>query len=226
MKLPLERYIDGNTGRVIREPEFARRLNSACDDNPRCPDLHRGRLVWLRSELKESFAQTVTVETVRKWFAGETKPRPAKLLAIADLLQVDVAWLSLGIDKGMAPRERKARTREISGAVNLVAGFIEMDGGHVAFPPEAEQNRGVDIHAIIRGAKYDFHIALLEDGLYRVPPKCEGLIVLGLSKRGFAIKLVEIPQELLNNSRNTGGTIQVNGSAAGLVRIESFAQRL
>lgn len=95
--------------RVIRDPEFARRLNSSCDASGMCPPLHKGRLTWVQAELKSRFKEDVSVETVRKWFAGEAKPRPDKVAMLAELLQVDMSWLSLGVDKGLAPREMKAR---------------------------------------------------------------------------------------------------------------------
>ena len=219
MTVPIER--------VIRDPEFAKRLNSACDANPVCPPLHRGRLTWLQSELATRFKEKVSVETVRKWFAGEAKPRADKVAKLAELLKVDISWLSLGVDKGMAPRELKATSREIDGAVNVVIGLIEMDGCHAAFPNEADQKRGVDIHAIIKGAKYDFHVVVLDEGFYRVPAKREGLVVLGLTKVGMGFEIVEIPEEVIEaNGTNRGGVVELKAATKGLKRVEGFTQRL
>lgn len=213
--------------RVIRDPEFAKRLNSACDSNPHCPPLHKGRLTWLQSELKRQFKEKVSVETVRKWFAGEAKPRPDKVNKLAELLKVDISWLSLGIDKGMAPRELKTRSREIDGAVNIVAGLIEMDGCHSAYASEADQKRGIDIHAIIKGAKYDFHVVVPEEGIYRVPAQRDGLVVLGLTKSGMGFEIVEIPEDVIEDEgTNRGGVIELKASTKGLKRVESFTQRL
>lgn len=212
--------------RIIRDPEFAKRLGSACDASGTCPPLHRGRLTWVQAELKRHFKEKISVETVRKWFAGEAKPRPEKVAMLAELLQVDISWLSLGVDKGMAPRELKARGREIEGAVNIVAGLIEMDGCHAAFASEAEQKRGVDLHAIIKGAKYDFHVVVPEDGIYRVPAQRDGLVVLGLTKRGMSLDLVEIPEDTIVRGTNRGGVVEVKTSARGLKRVDGFAKRL
>jgi len=213
--------------RIIRDPEFAKRLDNACNANGHCPPLHKGRLTWVQAELKRHFKEKISVETVRKWFAGEAKPRPEKVAMLAELLQVDISWLSLGVDKGMAPRELKARGREIDGAVNIVAGLVEMDGGHAAFATEADQKRGVDLHAIIKGAKYDFHVVVPEEGVYRVPAKREGIVVLGLLKKGMGIEVTEIPEDVIDRAgTNRGGVVEVKVSARGLKRVEGFAQRL
>jgi transcriptional regulator with XRE-family HTH domain len=213
--------------KIIRDPEFAKRLDSACEASGLCPPLHRGRLTWVQNELKRHFKETVSVETVRKWFAGEAKPRPEKVARLAQILQVDVSWLSLGIDKGMAPRELKARGREIDGAVNIVAGLIEMDGSHAAFASDSDQKRGVDIHAIIRGAKYDFHVTVGDEGVFRVPVKREGLVVLGLVKRGFTAEIYEISDTVIErHGSNKGGMVEVKLPPSRLKKIESFTERL
>ncbi len=213
--------------RIIRDPEFARRLCSACDAHPHCPPLHKGRLTWIQAELKRHFKENVSVETVRKWFAGEAKPRPEKVERLAQLLQIDVAWLSLGIDKGLAPRELKARGREIDGAVNAVAGFIEMDGSHAAFASDADQKRGIDLHAIIKGAKYDIHVAVQEDGVFRIPTARDGLVVLGVVKHGMGLSIYELTEPVIErNGVNRGGMVEVKIPPSRLRKVDSFADRL
>ena len=214
--------IEAPPERIIRDPEFAKRLDSACTAGGQCPPLHKGRLTWVQHELKRRFKEDVSVETVRKWFAGEAKPRQDKVAKLAELLQVDMSWLSLGVDKGLAPRELRTKSREIDGAVNVVAGLIEMDGGHAAF---GDGKKGVDLHAIIKGAKYDFTVVVAEEGVFRVPGKTEA-VVLGLQKRGFSIELVEIPESVLDKSSHRGGVVEVKTTAKGLKRVESFTQRL
>jgi hypothetical protein len=171
------------------------------------------------------------VESVRKWFAGEAKPRPDKTKLLAELLQVDVGWLQIGIDPGMAPRERKIRNATVDGAVNMIAGFIQMDGGFPAFPTESDkraQADNIDIHAIIRGAKYDFHIALAnDDGSFTIPTKHEGVIVLGVVRDGFLVEVFEIsPEAIEEHGRKHGGSIEVVVPTEKLKRIESFANRI
>lgn len=59
----------------IVHPEFARRMQIACDGNPNIPLPNHGRLGWFSFEIERRFNAKVTIETVRKWFAGETIPR-------------------------------------------------------------------------------------------------------------------------------------------------------
>jgi len=216
--------------KVIRDPEFAKRLEQACDAYPHIPPKHSGRQSWIARELGKRFNVTVTTETVRKWFQGEAKPRPDKLVLIAQLLEVDMAWLSLGVDPDIEPRERKVRNASVDGAVNVVAGLIQMDGGHPAFPDKDDPV--IDMHAIIRGAKYDIHVALGEvEGetlRFAVPTKHEDVVVLGVVRRGFSLDIYEIPLETIEAGHRRGGSIEivVNKDGVGLRRVESFKTRL
>lgn len=150
--------------RIIRDKGFARRLEQACENHPQCPtDEYRGKKKWLYDRLSEEFGINVSPEAVRKWFTGETRPRPKAMNAVARLLEVDEAWLSLGTVKNETTREKKARNALASGAVNLVAGLIQMNGGHIAFPEGADT--GVDIFAIIGGKQHAIQVkALFEAG--------------------------------------------------------------
>jgi transcriptional regulator with XRE-family HTH domain len=129
--------------KVIRDAGYAQRLALACDRSDQCPPLHQGRLVWVVAQLQERFGLDVTTETVRKWMHGEAKPRLDKNSKLAELLGVDPVWLYQGIDPNLSPREKKARNAMADGAVNLIAGFIQMDGGAVAFP---EENGVIDLY--------------------------------------------------------------------------------
>lgn len=220
--------------RIIRDPEFAKRFDQACDGYPMVPPKHSGRLTWIQRELVSRFNEKVSVETVRKWFTGEAKPRPEKLAMLAQMLQVDVAWLSLGVDPDLQPRERRARNAMADGAVNLVAGLIQMDGGYPAFPEEtgkSAQRNHVDLHAIIKGAKYDFHVSLgATEGKrirFVVPVSCADVVVLGVIKNGFAIEIVELTPEMIEAGERRGGSVEVFVERdAKLKRIETFQVRL
>jgi hypothetical protein len=217
--------------RPIRDREFARRLESACDGHAHCPAMHHGRLTWIARELKSRYDEDLSVESVRKWFAGESRPRPEKTGFIAELLQVDVAWLQIGVDQGLAPRDRKIRNATANGAVTMVAGFIQMDGGFPAFPDETDaraQADSIDIYAIIRGVKYDFHVAQTDaTGAFVVPTRHENVIVLGVVRAGFTIEVYEItPQQVEQFGHRRGGSIDVNVPPKMLRRIENFAARL
>lgn len=162
-------------------------------------------------------------------------PRPDKLAKIAQLLEVDVAWLSLGVDHSLQPRERKVRNAMADGAVNVIAGLIQMDGGHPAFPESSDkdaQKNHVDLHAIIKGAKYDLHISLGEvEGSnirFAIPTTYDQVLVLGVVKRGFEIDVFEIPAESIEAGQRHGGSIEVVVAEADARqrRIESFKNRL
>jgi hypothetical protein len=223
--------------RIIRDAPFAKRLTQACDANERVPQKHRGRLTWLRDQLaKPPYSEHVSVETCRKWFEGEARPKPNKIPKLAQLLQVDAAWLGMGIDPDMTPRERKLRNAEADGAVNLVAGLIQMDGGHPAFPVadgRSTEHSPVDIRAVIRGAAYDFHIALAEVSgtrlRFAIPVDYRAVMVLGVLRDGFSLRVVELSPELIERrGTRRGGSIEVIVSERdkGLRWIESFRERL
>jgi hypothetical protein len=219
-------------GKLIRDAEFAKRFASACDKYSRVPPKHSGRLVRVKNELATRFNENVSMESVRKWFAGETKPRPDKMAKLANLLEVDVAWLSLGIDHALQPRELKARNAMADGAVNVVAGLIRMDGGHPAFPSSdaSDVAANVDLHAIIRGAKYDFHVSLGQaegDQLrFTVPTNYQNMVVLGMIQRGFNLDIFEIPSEQIATGEHHGGSIDLVLSADKLNRIHDFKNRI
>lgn len=211
--------------RVIRDPDFARRFNQACDAHRDCPPLHHGRLAWVRDEFENRFREKVSLETVRKWSIGETKPYAGRMDLLAQLLEVPVEWLHLGAEHGVSAREKKARNALASGAAKLVAGLIQLDGGHPAFP---EEEGPVDLHAIIKGAKYDFHVSLADDdGRFVVPVDHEGVIVLGVVRKGFAFAVYEIPVEVIDEfGERKGRALEVSVPMTKLNRIESFDRRI
>jgi len=92
---------------VLREPEFAKRLELACDAHGGVPPLHSGRQAWIVRELGKRFDVKITAETASKWFHGENKPRPDKMACLARLLGADLGWLSLGLGQQPNPREEK-----------------------------------------------------------------------------------------------------------------------
>lgn len=220
----------------VTDPAFAQRFNQACDANPHCPPKNFGRLGWIQAELKKR-GESVTQETVRKWLSGIIKPRGAKHVRLAEILSVDDSWLYLGSEPTLTPRERKVRNAMVDGVVNLVAGFIQMDGGHPAFPEERKGRAAsdlVDLHAVIKGANYAFHVSLGEligdkEWQFAVPASHEGLIVLGVIREGFCVRIVEMDPDVINESgRHSRGSIEVTlpESAIGEHEIKSFANRL
>ncbi|HEY3815448.1 MAG TPA: hypothetical protein VGL66_19685 [Caulobacteraceae bacterium] len=222
--------------RVIRDRAFAQRLALASDGNSHVPPLNHGRLTWVKTQLDARFKESVSVETVRKWYAGEVKPRPEKVTLLAQLLEVDESWLSLGIDPELAPRDQKVRNAVAGGAVNVLAGFIQMNGGHPAFPDPGDkraQDAHIDLYAIIRGAQYAFHVALAQetdDGFrFTVPAQHEDTFQIGVVLlASLEIALIELTPDTIAAGKRQGASIDVTVSRKDLVakRIKTLRERL
>ena len=213
----------------IKHKEFAQRLEQACDGNPHVPDPNYGRLRWVAEELEQKFGKSVSLESVRKWFAGESRPRDYDLSKVAEIFNVDEAWLATGLTPDRSPKARKLRGAMVDGAVNVLAGAIQMDGGHPAFPTEDETD--VDLHAIIRGARYSFRVCLARDNsdpvTFHVPGNNQTNIVIGVVRRGgFRFDFYELDDDALATGENRGGYIVVAPDLAQLRQIVSFKDRI
>lgn len=182
---------------------FAQRLTQACNDNRDVPEHGRGRQVAIANRLK------VTQEAVRKWFAGESVPRRAKMTSLAEYLGVEETWLALGVKPELDRAERKQALRQTHDAVNLVAGLIMMEGGNCAFPRENDPRAGyVDLYTIMRGSQYSLHVAVArakDEGGYEITVpreyedvKCIGVIQTGVGKFHF----VELPTEQITKHKS------------------------
>lgn len=138
---------------------FAQRINTACDQNPHVPAYGMGRQTWVKEKMG------VSHEAVRKWFLGEARPRPDKLSALARVLECDEAWLALGKKGDLDPREKRARSLNVEGAVNVVTGVLQLNGANCAFPGEKDPNAGfVDVYAITRGEQWSINVSLAKQG--------------------------------------------------------------
>lgn len=220
---------------VIRDEAFSKRLKSAISLNPHAPDGH-GRIKWLHSEMarRSGDDEAVSIEAVRRWIAGIMRPRPAKMTLIAQILEVNEAWLSLGISGDLNPRERRARNAEAEGAVNLIAGLIQLSGGHPAFPDDNDRRAKqdcVDMYAIIKGASFAIHVSYCQEDKckFSVPNGFEDLTVIGVMKgEGFSFTCYELDAETIKEFGNKrGGSIELDIPAYRLdaLQIKSFAQR-
>lgn len=226
-------------GKIIRDPAFAARLEQACDGNPHVPPMNYGRLTWIRGELSKRFQVDISLETVRKWVAGEAKPKQVRMSRLAQLLQVDEAWLSIGIEPDMKLRDRRARNAVANGAINVLAGFVQMGGGAPAFPEDSDvrANRDhVDLYAVIKGASYAFHVSLAtstDDTTFRfsVPLSHESLLVVGVivADDHFCVEFAEIKSTIIQSKGvRKGGHFDVTMTRAEVDEhlIKSFGERL
>lgn len=203
-----------NPPRVIRDKAFAKRLETACENHPHSPSGH-GRQKWVREQLKATCNVTVSPEAVRKWFAGEARPRPAVMKDLARVLEVDEAWLSLGRMPDMTPREQKKHNAVTNGAVNLLAGMIQINGGTIAFP-EAEGSFA-DLYAIIQGKQYSIDVKIARperDGSLRfsLPANTHDLVHVGVvpTDDPMSFHFVRLPQEIVDkHGRKRGGYVEL-----------------
>lgn len=191
--------------------DFAARLAKACDDHPHAPPANQGRQKWVAENVG------VSEEAARKWFKGLSRPRVQVMNKLAEALNVDTAWLSLGITPTQQPKERKATQRKASGAIEVVAGLIELSGGTIAYPDESDPRAEyVHFYAIIDGKHAPFYVALgreIEDEVYEfnLPPQHAELTVLGLiHARPLRPHLIRMPAALVNqHGKNHGGYVSV-----------------
>lgn len=194
--------------RIIRDKAFAKRLEIACDGHPHCPtDQYRGKQKWIYENLESEFGIKVSAEAVRKWFAGESRPRPKAMSAIARLLEVDEAWLSLGITPDLTPREQRKRNAVADGAVNLVAGMIQMGGGHISFP----EDDSAHILAIIGGKSVQIDVVLPiqldrdHSRLTILSPIEKKIAIAVFKEEGFSYRLILIRPDVITSSGERRG---------------------
>lgn len=76
------------------KPTFAERLAQACRYHPDAPADY-GQQAWIRRELR-SRGEDVSSTAVSNWFAGYTRARPDLTEKLAQILNVEVAWLTGG----------------------------------------------------------------------------------------------------------------------------------
>lgn len=168
---------------IIRDKEFGKRLTAAADDHPNVPPHAHGRLQWF----VDAFAKKnvdLTIQTASRWLDGGFRPRPDKIRILAELLGIDESWLALGVEGAVTVSDLKQMRAASSGAAMVVAGYIRMRGGSVAFPepddPRAEQ---IDMYVIAAGRQRQVKVALAEGGssdlVFRLPNASTGAVVVG-----------------------------------------------
>jgi hypothetical protein len=158
---------------------FSERLNKALDIHPLAPPNDSGRQAWVWQELKKR-GKEVSRVSVHKWFRGTNYPRPDTLPILADILKVDVGWLSYQV--GAVTRdEKRLQNSKASGSVLIVAGFLRMSNISCAFPKEDSPH--THIIAIIGGEQRLIHVVASPDDanpVIRLPleyAKCDNIMV-------------------------------------------------
>ena len=218
-------------GQILHK-EFAERLNRAADLNPNVPPLRSGRLTYVQDELSKGGIK-VSLETIRKWFSGESMPHKTRWEALAEIMKADQSWLIHGTND-VTPSERRVRNALVGGAVNFVAGLIQMDGATVAFPDEDDRYAiadHIDLTAIIRGASYAIHVIVAEERdsgpVFSVPTDLRNTVPIGVVRHeGFNFSIYEITDMALGLGKpGRTGRIEVDVREDGVREIESFRDR-
>lgn len=220
-------------GRILH-PDFQERLVKTADMNPNVPPMRSGRLTYIQEELRKR-GHEVSLESVRKWFSGESKPHESRAAILAEILRVDEAWLMLGIESSTTPQQRRARNALVDGAVNLVAGLMQMDGATIAFPDEDDRyalSQHIDLQAIIRGASYPIHVVVAEERengqcIFSVPTDLRNTVPIGVLRLdGFNFSIYEITDVAIEmGTPGRQGKIEVNVRDEGVREIQSFKER-
>ncbi len=193
------------TRRVIRDKNFAKRIEMACEKHPLAPSGH-GRGKWLRDQMMEQHGVSVSPEAVRKWFSGEARPRPKIMNYLARILNVDEAWFSLGITPSTTPKDQRKQNADAAGAVNLVAAQIQLAGGNIAFPDDA----GPDLFAIIHGKHHTVDVRLTgsdEKVTLIVPVRSSSSTVIAVTPTDWptVYRFFRVPSELIDRYGNPRG---------------------
>lgn len=188
--------------------DFHRRLKQVCDDSPIVPPYGHGRQVYIANKLK------VTQEAVRKWFTGDARPRTSKIRDLAKVLEVDEAWLALGIDPAMDRKEQRQHSHTTDGAIHLLFGMFTIAGGHCAFPSENDTRKDfVDFYTIIHGSQMAIHVSTgrptTKDNYEFALPReyqevrCLGLVAAG----GMKFHIIDLDARLIEDHkvRKAGG---------------------
>lgn len=211
---------------IQKDGQFAKRLDVAMNSHPGAPDAH-GRQKWLRERLITYGNTDVSPEAVRKWFAGLSRPRPSIMRELARVLEVDEAWLSLGLTPVETPVKAEERNALTRGSVNVMAGLIQMFGGHIAFPEPGEE--GIDVHAIINGKRLQVEIKTpvpAADGTLKlaIAKGWEKRIVLAVVREDpFNIRIFRVPSEMIEAGRRRGGYIEIPADLAVLPEITTLS---
>ncbi len=182
--------------------DFTRRLAQACDESPNIPPHGHGRQVHIAKKLK------VSQEAVRKWFVGEARPKVQLMRQLAALLEVDEAWLSLGIKPELDRKEKRAHSARSDGAVYMLFGLFSMAGGACAFPSQNDpRSEYIDFYAILNGVQFPIHVSVGREsskGVHEfVVPKeyddvrCVGVVPLGNTR----FHLVDLQKTLVDRHK-------------------------
>lgn len=132
--------------------DFKDRFTKACLDNPDIPPFNRGQQSFIAQNVG------VSQEAVRKWFYGESKPKPPTAKKLAKLLKVDYVWLMMGENQGETEVKKVAAQRQDS-AVYAFMAFLLEHGHSAAFE---QRDSDIDIFSIQDGVQNQYTVRAAE----------------------------------------------------------------
>lgn len=191
--------------------EFHQRLTRAAGNSSQIPEYGMGRQTFIAKELG------VSQEAVRKWFAGESKPRSAAMSNLATLLDVELVWLSLGVDHSETNSNRVMARRQDAGLYALTS-YLIYNGYSVAFTLDASDNS--DLTAMRNGqiTKFRTHAVEQTSGAIEALAAPTGSIVdvacVINTNLGFGIEFLDI-----SNLMGTGSLKLKAPSKTGIYKI-------
>lgn len=196
--------------------EFGDRMVRICDADQMIPSANYGRYAWIADQFKKRFDVEVSRETVRRWAAGESFPRPKMMDHLAEVLRTSRAWLAYGRKPDLSEKEKRQRTLSEVASTNLVSGFIQMNGGSCALPDDGESD--LSLVAIIGGKHLTLTIVTLHSAgnvvEFNVPTGTDLGMVIGVHKTSqVSVDMFVIPSEVIQNAgvSLSPDTIKVEG---------------
>jgi len=219
-----------NNKRIIA-PDFARRLTIACDNADNIPDHNFGRQSYIANELERRFNIRVSKETVRKWFAGEARPRPDKMRVLAELLKTDQAWLALGSHPDTGSNGHKSHAAVSNGAVSLVVGMLTLNGASCAFPERTDPRiKSIHFYAILGGRHFGVYVSLGVPGrrgiTFTLPEDCQNTVLIGVVQRSptrYDLYQLASSTALELGVRRTGHLELTGADRDGTIRVKTIA---
>lgn len=121
---------------------FNKRLLEACNSNSDIPGYGSGRQTLIAKKMG------VSSEAVRKWFSGESTPRPQAMKALAKVLGVDHVWLSLGAE--FTQIESLKEVAKVSDTAMFAFCGMAMENGY-SFALNDDSSIGADLVLIKQG---------------------------------------------------------------------------
>jgi len=182
----------------MQDPAFVQRLNTACNANRNVPVHGDGRQAYIKRNLN------LSGEAVRKWFAGESRPRQQKMKALAALLGVDESWLALGIESEASAGGQRLCEPAASGAVNVFLGLMQMNGGRCTFLNKDDPAAAYTSFCMTReGGHTAYHVAEARVGTdgslsFDLPIEYERCALVGAVQVGpLEVRFLRLPHELV-----------------------------